>query len=158
MKKTKEHLITDSTHMGRLARYPYFAMMVEGERRMKALGLDELNPSYSIVFQFIGDGNRVTDMAISANTTKQNMKYLVDVLEKKGYVKRESDLTDGRAWIYKLSMKGKNYRKKGLAIIGEIEREWEAELGVRNYKLMKKLLQQLCSVIEENYQYRFSSK
>lgn len=135
-------------HIGRLARYPYFAMMAEGHQRLLDAGFEALDASYSIIFQFIGDGSRMTDLASKGQTTKQNIKYLVDQLEEKGYVKRRQDANDKRAHIYYLTDKGHKYRNAGLKINNDIEEEWAAELGKKNMVTLKKLLFHLAGIIE----------
>jgi len=147
MKNQKEEL----PHIGRLARYPYFGMMAEGHKRLAAEGFDLLDPSYSIVFQFIGDGARITDIAKKANSSKQNVKYLMDNMEDKGLIKGEADPVDKRAWIYMLTAKGLQYRTRGLEINREIEKEWATALGKDNMARLKDLLYKLSQVIEGKY-------
>jgi DNA-binding MarR family transcriptional regulator len=138
-------------HIGKLARSPYLAMMAEGHRRLAKAGFESLDASYSFVFQFIGQGSRITDIAKKANTQKQNIKYLIDQLEKIGYVIGEDDKSDKRARIYKLTDRGTAYRNKGLKINLEIEQEWALAIGKDKMLKIKELLFDLDKVIEEKY-------
>ncbi|MBL7813878.1 MAG: winged helix DNA-binding protein [Saprospiraceae bacterium] len=135
--------LEDLPHIGRLARTPYLEMMNKVYERLHELGFTDMNSYYSVVFQFIGDGARMTDMAKKASMTKQNMKYLLEHLEKMGYVERFEDKTDGRAVLFRLTEKGVSYRDKAYEVIGEVELEWANKIGIENMIQLKKLLAQL---------------
>ncbi|SFF40546.1 MarR family winged helix-turn-helix transcriptional regulator [Thermoflexibacter ruber] len=139
----------DSEHIGRLVRNIYHAVLDESDKQLKAKGYPELDSSYSVVFQYIGEGARATEIASKGRTSKQNIKYLLDMMEKKGYVKRKQDLTDGRAWIFELTQLGKEYRNEGLKIIAEIEKQWAKALGKNEYIQLKKYLTVLNQIIEQ---------
>jgi len=141
--------IGNMPHIGRLARLPYMEMMNKVYERLHHLGFKDMNSYYSIVFQLIGNGARMTDMATQSNMTKQNMKYLLEQLESKGYVKRFEDATDGRAVLFKLTKKGILFRDTAYHVIAEVELEWAKEIGKENMLQLKKLLTQLNEVIAD---------
>ena len=91
----------NNEHIGRLARRPYLGMMKEVYSQHEENGHSVVKSAHSVVFQFIGQGARVTDMAEKAGTSKQNMKYLVEYLEANAYVARTADPLDKRAWIFR---------------------------------------------------------
>ena len=134
-------------HIGRLARTPYIEMMNKVYERLHELGFTGMNSYYSVVFQFIGEGARMTDMAKKASMTKQNMKYLLEQLQNMGYVERFEDKTDRRAVLFRLTQKGISYRDKAYEVIGEVELQWANKIGIENMIQLKKLLVQLNDVI-----------
>lgn len=134
-------------HIGRLARTPYIEMMNKVYERLHELGFTDMNSYYSVVFQFIGEGARMTDMAKKASMTKQNMKYLLEQLQNMGYVERFEDKTDRRAVLFRLTQKGISYRDKAYEVIGEVELQWANKIGIENMIQLKKLLVQLNDVI-----------
>jgi DNA-binding MarR family transcriptional regulator len=137
----------DLPHIGRLARTPYLEMMNKVYERLHELGFTDMNSYYSVVFQFIGDGARMTDMAKKASMTKQNMKYLLEHLENMGYVERFEDKTDRRAVLFRLTGKGISYRDKAYEVIADVELQWANEIGIENMIQLKKLLAQLNEAI-----------
>ncbi|MFF4545156.1 MarR family winged helix-turn-helix transcriptional regulator [Streptomyces sp. NPDC001435] len=61
-------------------------------------GFDDFTPAQARVLQRVGpDGTRLTELAEQAQITKQTAGFLVDQLEKAGYVRRAPDPTDKRA-------------------------------------------------------------
>ncbi|MDX1940519.1 MAG: winged helix DNA-binding protein [Saprospiraceae bacterium] len=139
--------IGDMPHVARLARVPYMEMMRIVYQRLQEMGFADANPSYSIVYQLIGEGARLTDMAKRANLSKQNMKYNVEQLEKLGYVSRFTDASDGRAVLFKLTKKGISFRDTAYKVIAEVELEWAKGLGKQKMIELKKMLMELNEVI-----------
>lgn len=61
-------------------------------------GFDDVTPAQARVFHRIDrDGSRLTELAEAARITKQTAGFLVDQLERAGYVERGPDPTDARA-------------------------------------------------------------
>lgn len=139
--------IGNMPHVARLARLPYIEMMRKVYERLQEMGFSDANQSYSIVYQFIGEGARLTEMAARANLPKQNIKYLVEQLERSGYVDRFEDETDGRAVLFRLTKKGIAFRDTAYRLIAEVEQEWARGMGKQKMIELKKLLTQLNAVI-----------
>jgi DNA-binding MarR family transcriptional regulator len=137
-------------HIGRLARFIYFEMMQQSQTKLDLQGYNDIKSAHNIVFQFIGDGARMTELAQKANTTKQNMKYLLEYLEKRGYVNRTADDTDGRAFIFSLTEKGKLYYQAAAISVQEIEQYWASLLGAEVMASLKILLNELQMKILKN--------
>jgi len=140
-------------HIGRLARRPYLGMMKEVYAWHEKNRHEDVKPAHSIVFQFIGSGARITDMAQKANTSKQNMKYLVGYLEDKGYVERWPDAADGRAWLFKLTAKGEIFRTSTYHIIKRVEQKWTGKLGKHKMETLRALLAELSDIIITEHGY-----
>lgn len=137
----------DLPHIGRLCRTPYLAMMEKVYAKLAQEGYTDLNATFSIVFQTIGDGARLTQMAKMANQSKQYMKHLVVKMQELEYVEKSKEGLDGRAVIYKLSPKGVVWRDKAYKIIAEVEAEWADAIGIDNMKQLKVLLHNLGKVV-----------
>ncbi len=134
-------------HIGLLAEMPYLGMMEELYAHQHEQGFTDVKQAHGVVFNFIGDGARITDMAIKANTTKQNMKYLVEYLEERGYLKKANDKSDGRANLFTLTAKGNKYQASAQKIIEKTENRWAKKLGKDKMKKLKKLLAELSNEI-----------
>jgi DNA-binding MarR family transcriptional regulator len=71
------------------------------------------------------------------------MGYLVDYLEKHGYVERRADPTDRRASLIFLTERGWAEVQEALRIIAEVEQEWARRLGKERIEQLRRLLAQL---------------
>jgi len=72
--------------------------------------------------------------------SKQAMNQLLGSLEGLGYVARSDAPDEGRARIVRLTKRGRSAYAKISEILGDIEREWNAELGLKDFTQLKKLL------------------
>jgi len=107
-------------------------------------GFDDVRPAHTAVFQHIqADGSRLTDLAERAQITKQSMGYLVDHLERCGYLERRADPADRRATLICLTEHGWDEIKTALAIIAAVEQEWETQLGAQRLQQLRELLTEL---------------
>ena len=82
-----------------------------------------------MVFENIGEGRRVSDLAERAQVTKQSMAQLVEYLERNGYVERIPDPADRRAKIVRLTPHGRASAEAAGAILEEIYADWLRLLG-----------------------------
>lgn len=85
-------------------------------------------------------GSRLTTLAESAQVTKQTAGYLVDQLERLGYVERVPDPEDGRARLVRISAKGEEMRAAARRTEERLEAEWRAHLGDRRYRQLREAL------------------
>ncbi|MDQ8205039.1 MarR family transcriptional regulator [Pelagicoccus sp. SDUM812003] len=103
----KETYTKRSSSLGYSLRSPYQKLSKAIYGSLADRGFGDIRPSHSAVFRNIGpEGNRVTEMAEMADMTKQSMGYLVDTLQKAGYVRLKPDPEDGRAKLVLLTAKG----------------------------------------------------
>ncbi len=130
-------------HIGLLARLPYLEITKLSYEHLNDLGFKDIKPYHSAVFQSIGEGARMTDMAMKANMTKQNMKHLLEHLEGAGYVERFPDETDRRAVLFKLTAKGWSFKNAAYKFVAELELEWAEVMGTEDFIQLKKLLARL---------------
>lgn len=138
----------DVDHIGLLIRKPYFEIMDSLYKQLQLEGYEGANTMYSSIFQFIQDGKKPTELARLANTSKQHVKFLLNNLEKMGYVQKQKDKLDGRAVIYSLTKKGIERLNRSLEILEEIEMKWKKLVGEKEIDNLKNILTQLGAGID----------
>ncbi len=101
------------------------------------------------VLQRIGpNGTRLTELAEAAQVTKQTAGFLVDQLEKLGYVERVPDPSDGRARLVRVTEKAKDATPVAEAEIARIEAEWEQHIGKRRMAVLREALEMLGEITD----------
>jgi len=135
-------------HIGRLLRRPATIMLEEVHNRLHEIGYPDIKPAHGAVFSYIGEGAQVTQMSQMALTSKQNMSYLVDYLQERGYVESYEHRNDGRAKMFRLTPRGKKCKQKTIEIIEAISMEWEVKLGKKKMHDLMKMLEELNKVLE----------
>jgi len=127
--------------IGALLRVPAQAIHRRIITELNAGGFGELRVPHMAVLQFPGpDGVRPGLLAERAGMSKQAMNQLLRSLEGLGYVARSDAPDEGRARIVRLTKRGRAAYAKISEILGDIEREWNAELGLKDFTQLKKLL------------------
>ncbi len=107
-------------------------------------GGHEITLAQSRVAARIGeDGTRLTELAEAAQVTKQTAGFLVDQLEKAGYVERVPDPTDARARLVRLSQRGRDAQAEARTVERTVEREWERHLGTDRMQALRAALADL---------------
>ena len=91
-------------------------------------------------------GSRVTRLAESAHVTKQTAGFLVEQLERAGYVERVPDPSDGRARLVRVSARGRAAREAVLPALAELEAQWLARIGPERMAQLRETLTQLREV------------
>jgi DNA-binding MarR family transcriptional regulator len=135
-------------NIGILLRGPYQEVVRRIADKLADAGFDDIRPAHTAVFQHIkAEGSRLSELAQSAQITKQSMGYLVDYLEERGYVERKADRSDRRASLIFLTERGWNQIRAALAIIASIEEEWARSLGTRDMEQLRRHLARLNQTI-----------
>ena len=120
----------EGLNLGLLCYFPHRAMEARVFAALAAAGFDDVTVAQGRVFQRIGpQGTRLTDLAEQARVTKQTAGFLVDQLERTGYVQRVPDPADGRARLVVIAARGRAAVAVARVVEGEVEAEWEAHLG-----------------------------
>ena len=128
---------------------PYRAMEARVFAGLAERGFDDLTPAQARVFQRIADrGSRVTELAEAAQVTKQTAGFLVDQLERAGYVERVPDPDDGRARLVRITERGARSVAASAGIVAEVEAEWTAHLGVRRMDQLRQILADLREITD----------
>jgi DNA-binding MarR family transcriptional regulator len=109
----------------------------------------EFTPAQGRVLQRIGpDGTRLTELAAAAQVTKQTAGFLVDQLERAGYVRRTPDPTDARARLVRLADKALSAKPIADGVVAAVEAEWRAHLGERRWRQLREALVRLRGVTD----------
>jgi DNA-binding MarR family transcriptional regulator len=117
-------------NLGLLLFIPYRAMEDRVFAALRAQGFADFTPAQARVFQRIDPGGtRLTDLAERAQVTKQTAGFLVDQLERAGYVTRVPDPADARARLVRIADRGSRAIPVAAAAVAEVEAEWTAHLG-----------------------------
>jgi DNA-binding MarR family transcriptional regulator len=114
-------------------------------------GYHDIPVSHHVVFQQLGRGGaRLGEMAERAGMTKQSMQYLVDLLERGGYVERRPDPRDARAKIVRLTDHGRDVERVARSGISELERAWSQRIGHAEFESFMAALRELSTTLEES--------
>ncbi len=131
----------DELLIGALLRVPAQAIHRRIIRGLNAAGFDELRLPHIAVMLYPGpDGARPTALAERAGISKQAMNQLLGSLEGLGYIVRRDSADEGRSRVVRFTKRGHAAFAKIYDILLEIEREWSAELGSRDFAQLKRLL------------------
>jgi DNA-binding MarR family transcriptional regulator len=134
----------DTLNVGLLLYIPYRAMEARVFAALAAAGYDDFTPAQARVFQRIAPGgSRLTDLAEQAQITKQSAGFLVDQLERAGYVQRVPDPTDARARLVRVADRGAKTIPLAAAVVAEVESEWTAHLGKQRMRQLRDTLTRL---------------
>jgi DNA-binding MarR family transcriptional regulator len=132
-----------------LLRGPHSAFIAQLHRGLSAAGYADIHPAHYVVFQHLrNEGSRLTDLAERAQITKQLMNYLVNHLERRGYLQRVPDPTDGRARLVRFTERGRGLERAAEENISRIEAEWAARLGARQMAHLRRILTRLADALQ----------
>jgi DNA-binding MarR family transcriptional regulator len=127
--------------IGALLRVPAQAIHRRIVKELNAAGFEELRVPHMAVLQFPGpDGARPGTLAERGGMSKQAMNQLLRSLEGLGYIVRTDASDEGRARIVRFTKRGRAAYSKVHDILRDIEHEWSAELGPKDFAQLKKLL------------------
>lgn len=129
---------------GLLLYIPYRAMENRVSAAIAAAGFDDVTMAQARLFRRIGlAGSRLTELAAQAQVTKQTAGFLVDQLERAGYVKRAPDPSDARARLATVTDHGQAAIAAASGAVAQVEDEWRAQLGTKAYESMRSALERL---------------
>lgn len=134
----------DPLNIGLMLFIPYRAMENQVFVRLAEAGYDDFTIAQARVLQRIGpNGTRLTELAEQAQVTKQTAGFLVDAMERTGYVERVPDPTDGRARLVRIAERGMRAVAIAAEAVREVETEWSAHLGQRCMDELRQTLTKL---------------
>ena len=113
-----------------------------------AAGFDATLAQARLLQRINPEGSRLTELAEAAQVTKQTAGFLVDQLEKAGYVERVPDPTDGRARLVTATEKARAAAPYAEAEIARIEQEWEKHVGKKKLAQVRETLEKLCEITD----------
>jgi DNA-binding MarR family transcriptional regulator len=133
--------VGDEPNTGLLLFIPYRAMENRVFAALAEAGFDDFTPAQARVMQRIGPhGTRLTELAEAAQVTKQTAGFLVDQLERTGYVRRTPDPADARARLVRIAERGAAAQPVADAAVAEVEAEWRAHVGERRWRQLREAL------------------
>lgn len=133
-----------TAHFGVLLRDPALAINELVSEQLAERGFADLRPAHGALGQHIRDqGSRVTELAQLAQVSKPTVVYLVNDLERLGYVERVPDPDDGRAKLIRFTERGAGAQEAAREIVAQIEHDWSLVLGRRDFATLRELLQRL---------------
>jgi DNA-binding MarR family transcriptional regulator len=131
-------------NFGTLLRDPALAINELVSEGLAERGFADFRPAHGTIGQHITDrGSRITELAQLAQVSKPTVVYLVNDLERLGYVERVPDPADGRAKLVCLTDRGARAQQAAREIVAEIEQDWSQALGRRDFATLRRLLRRL---------------
>ena len=126
---TEDHA-ADEPNIGLLCFFAYRAIEARVLAAVAVAGFEDVTAAQGRVFARIDpDGTRITDLAERALITKQTAGFLVDQLERAGYVRRVPDPRDARARLVQIAGRGRAAVEVARQAEAKVEAEWTAHLG-----------------------------
>ena len=133
-----------TANFGALLRDPALAINELVSAALAERGFADFRPAHGTIGQHIeDDGSRVTDLARLAQITKPSVVYLVNDLERLGYVERVPDPDDGRAKLVRLTLRGAEAQAVARELIAQVEQDWAGLLGRNDFRTLRDLLERL---------------
>jgi DNA-binding MarR family transcriptional regulator len=133
--------------IGALLRMPFETVrdrMLDG---LHERGYTDLIAAHLNVMQYPGPENqRPSELAAQTRMTRQALNYLLGQLEQLGYLTRAGDDADQRSKRIHLTPRGQAAIAAIRDIVGEVEAEWEQQLGPRKFAQLRDLLAQLHTI------------
>jgi DNA-binding MarR family transcriptional regulator len=127
--------------IGAMLRIPAQAIHHRIIHELNAAGFDDLSLPHIAVLQYPGpDGVRPGKLAERSGMSKQAMNQLLRSLEAMGYLVRRNETRGGRSRIVRFTQRGNAAYTRIIEILGEVEQEWSAVLGSREFGQLKRLL------------------
>lgn len=140
---------TDRLNLGLLLFIPYRALETRVFQELACAGFDDFTPAQARVMQRIGpQGSRLTELAEAAQVSKQTASFLIDQLERAGYVRRTPDSSDARARLIHIAERGRAAQPVAAAIVAQVEAEWRAHLGPRRWDQLRNALTRLREITD----------
>jgi DNA-binding MarR family transcriptional regulator len=139
----------EQLNTGLLLFIPYRALENQVFAALAEAGYDDFTVAQARVAQRIGpDGTRLTELAEAAQVTKQTAGFLVDQLERAGYVERVPDPRDARAKLIRLAERGQQTAAVAAEAVARVEAEWARHLGAYQYAQLRRILTQLREITD----------
>ena len=136
-------------NIGLLLFVPYRALETEVLQALLAAGFDDLTMAQArLAGRLAPHGSRLTELADAARVTKQTAGFLVDQMERHGYVRRVPDPTDGRARLIQLAERGLAVAEVANATVARVEEQWTAHLGATRMRQLRAALELLREITD----------
>lgn len=145
----ENEITPDELNIGLLMFIPYRAMENRVIEALRERGFHDITTAQMKVAARIGrTGTRLTELADQAQVTKQTAGFLVDQLEKAGFVERVPDPEDGRARLVCIAERGWQGVAIAEAAAAELEAEWTRHLGEQHMAQLRQTLTKLREITD----------
>jgi DNA-binding MarR family transcriptional regulator len=135
-------------HVGVLFHVAHRAVEQRVMARLREAGHDATLAQARLFARIDPEGTRLTVLAESAQVTKQTAGFLVDQLERAGYVERVADPTDARARLVRISDKGLEAQHLAREVEAEITEEWTRHLGRQRMIELRRTMERLREITD----------
>jgi len=120
-----------------------------GVDHLRSGGFDDLTLAQGRIAARLGEeGTRLTELAAAAQVTKQTAGFLVDQLERAGYVERRPDPTDARARLVVIAERGRRAQARAREMEQVVEAEWGAHLGADRMAALREAMLDLREITD----------
>jgi DNA-binding MarR family transcriptional regulator len=127
----------------------YRAMETRVLQDLAAAGFGDITAAQGRIFARLDPGGtRVTDLAERAQVTKQTAGFLVDQLERAGYVRRVPDPRDARARLVQIAERGWAAVEIARGTEAAVEAEWTRHLGRASATQLRRSLTRLREITD----------
>jgi DNA-binding MarR family transcriptional regulator len=120
--------------VGALLRRPFMATRAHIIKHVHTQGFADLQPA--------------SQLARSANVTKQAMNNLLSQLERAGYLTRTTNAGNRRERVIELTARGHAVLGAIRTAVRKVELQWQNDLGKADYRTLRMLLNKLNEVID----------
>jgi DNA-binding MarR family transcriptional regulator len=140
--------VSEQLNVGVLMFIAYRAMEQRVLGALAEAGYD-ITLAQARLFQRIAPGgSRLTDLAEQAQITKQSAGFLVEALEKAGYVRRVPDPTDARARLVQIAPRGQRGVDAARQVVEDVVAEWTRHLGAERMRALTEALVSLREITD----------
>lgn len=116
---------------------------------LAAAGFDDVTVAQARVLARVASkGTRLTDLAEQARVTKQTVTFMVDQLERAGYVRRVPDPADARARLVTFAERGLAAKRVARRTEAAVQEEWTRHLGRRTTERLHDILSRLREITD----------
>jgi len=115
---------------------------------LEAAGFDATLAQSRLAARIGQSGTRITELAESAQVTKQTASVLVDQLEALGYVERVLDPSDARARLVRLAERGRRAQAVARRVEARVFARWGEHLGQRGVAQLERQLVRLREITD----------
>ena len=140
--------MSEHQNLGVLCFYPYRAMETRVLTVLADAGHQLTLAQARLLQRVASQGSRLTDLAAQAQVTKQSAGFLVDQLQRQGYVERVPDPRDGRARLIRPARRGLEAAALAAPVVAAIEAEWTAHLGEEAMAALRSALTRLREITD----------
>jgi DNA-binding MarR family transcriptional regulator len=115
---------------------------------LRAAGFEATLAQGRLFARVAEEGSRLTDLADSAQITKQTAQYLVDQLVALGFLERVPDPTDARARLVRMAPRGREAQALARTVEEQITAEWRQHLGPSDFAELRRIMSRLQEVTD----------